>query len=265
MVYVGACGYSYAEWVGPFYPEGLAARDYLAFYAQRFPLVEVDYTYYRMPTARTLATMAGKTPPGFLFAVKATASMTHEREADAETFAQYRVALAPLVEAGKLACVLAQFPWSFRNVPDNRAYLARLREELAAYPVVVEFRHGEWIRPEVFGYLRELGAGYCCVDQPRLRSLVPPVAQYTGEPAYVRFHGRNAAKWWRHDQAGERYDYLYSEEELGEWVARVRGLAGEAQRTLVAFNNHYAGQAIQNAQTFTDLLTAAGLAVASAG
>jgi len=259
MVYVGTSGYSYADWVGPFYPEGVPSRDFLAYYARRFAAVEVDYTYYRMPNARTLAAMARKVGPEFRFAVKATSTMTHEREATQETFAEYRRALEPLLQQGKLACVLAQFPHSFHNTPANRGYLERLREGLADLPVVVEFRGREWIQDATFDLLARLGLGFCCVDQPRFRSLVPPVTVVTGEWAYVRFHGRNYQKWWRHEEAWQRYDYLYSREELSEWVGRVRDLTAQAKHTAVFFNNHYAAQAVQNALQFEEMLTQAGV------
>ncbi len=263
VVYLGTSGYSYADWVGPFYPEGIQPRDYLAYYARHFAAVEVDYTYYRMPSGRTLAAMARKVGPDFRFAVKATSTMTHEREATEETFAAYRRALEPLLREGKLACVLAQFPHSFHNTPANRDYLQRLREGLADLPVVVEFRSRDWIHDAIFDLLGRLGLSFCCVDQPRFRSLVPPVAVVTGEWAYVRFHGRNYEKWWQHEEAWQRYDYLYSREELAEWVDKVRDLAAQARHTAVFFNNHYAAQAVQNALQFAEMLTQAGVEIAS--
>lgn len=264
MVHLGTSGYSYADWVGPFYPEGTPARDYLAYYARPFAAVEVDYTYYRMPSARTLAGMARKVGPGFKFALKATASITHERAATAATFGEFRAALEPLVAEDKLACVLAQFPYSFHNTQENRGYLARLREGFADLPVVVEFRNAGWISEGIFALLRELRLGFCCVDQPRFANLVPPVAVATADWAYVRFHGRNYAKWWQHEEAWQRYDYLYPREELAEWVPKVKELASQAQHTAVFFNNHYSGQAITNALEFEAMLAEVGVEVASA-
>ncbi len=262
MIHLGTSGYSYADWVGPFYPEGTHSRDYLTYYARSFSAVEVDYTYYRMPEARTLAAMARKVGPGFKFAVKATSVITHEREATEETFAQFLRALEPIAAEDKLACVLAQFPFSFRNTQPNRAYLTRLREGFGTTPVVVEFRNVSWINEATFALLRQLGLGFCCVDQPRFRNLVPPVAEATADWAYVRFHGRNYEKWWQHEEAWQRYDYLYSREELAEWVPKVQQLASQAKHTAVFFNNHYAGQAVQNALLFQEMLGEAGAEVA---
>ncbi len=128
----------------------------------------------------------------------------------------------------------------------------------------MEFRNVEWIRDEVFDLLRKLDLGFCCVDQPRFKNLVPPVAVATSAISYLRFHGRNYEKWWQHDEAWERYDYLYSREELTEWVEKVETLAAETETVLAFFNNHYQAQAVQNAQLFTDMLTEAGIEVACA-
>lgn len=262
MVYVGTSGYSYQDWVGPFYPQGTASGAFLGYYARHFPAVEIDYTYYRMPQATTLAGMAQRTPAGFRFAVKATSLLTHEREAKDQDFAEYRAGVQPLVESGQLGAILAQFPYSFSNSEAHRAYLGRLREGLGELPVVVEFRNVSWIIEPIFELLRELGLGFCCVDQPQFSRLVPPVALATSEVGYVRFHGRNYRKWWAHKEAWERYNYLYDEMELNEWIEKVKALAAETRETLVYFNNHYQAQAAQNALQFTEMLEAAGVEMA---
>lgn len=254
MLHIGTSGFSYEDWVGPFYPDGLPKRAYLRFYAQHFSACELNFTYYCMPNARTLEAMAAKTPEHFLFTLKAHQEMTHEREDTEATFAQFVAALDPLIQAKKLGCILVQFPWSFKNTPQNRNYLKLCRERLGELPAAVEFRNREWITDEVFELLRELDLGFCCVDQPRLRGLIPPVAVTTGRVAYVRFHGRNAAKWWRHEQAWERYDYAYSEEELKEWVPKIRKLDSEAQDTYIFANNHYQAQAVDTARQLRMLL-----------
>ncbi|MGI5819918.1 MAG: DUF72 domain-containing protein [Armatimonadota bacterium] len=254
MIRIGTSGYSYDDWVGPFYPEGTDKREFLGFYARHFDCNEVNYTYYRMPTAGTLCAMAEKTPPDFRFVIKAHGSMTHQRDADAAAFDEFISALEPLRQQGKLACVLAQFPGSFRLSQPNVDYLKRFRQVMAGVPVVVEFRSDTWLRDEMFAFLREASFGFCCVDQPRISGLLPPVAEVTSSIAYLRFHGRNAAKWRQHDEAWERYNYLYSREELEPWVPKVRSMAVEAAETYVFFNNHYNAQAVQNARDFADLL-----------
>lgn len=258
-IYVGTSGYSYDDWVGPFYPADLAKREFLGYYGQVFDAVEVNYTYYRMPNPGTLRAMGEKVGRDFSFAVKAHRAMTHERTADEATFDEFRVALAPLAESGKLGAVLAQFPWSFKPAREAVEWLRRLAGAMEGLPLVVEFRNAGWIRDRTFEFLDDLGLGFCCVDQPRLRGLMPPVVRLTGSIGYVRFHGRNAQKWWEHDEAWQRYDYLYTREELAEWVPRVAELSEKGDVLYAFFNNHYQAQAVRNATLFRDLLADAGV------
>lgn len=252
VIRFGSSGFSYKDWVGPFYPEGLPQREWLAYYAREFDTVEVNMTFYRPPAAKTLAAWAERTPPGFLFAVKAHRSLTHERQApDFEGFTQ---GLLPLREAGKLACVLAQFPQSFHPTPPNRDYLARLRAGLGDLPAVVEFRDAAWATAETYAHLRELNLGFACLDEPRLKGLMLPLAVATGPVAYVRFHGRNARQWYRHEHGWQRYNYSYTREELAEWVPRLRALDSAAPLTLVYFNNAWQGQGLANAKALRELL-----------
>jgi uncharacterized protein YecE (DUF72 family) len=257
-VLIGTSGFSYKDWVGPVYPEGLPKQEWLAFYSSEFPTCELNFSYYRIPSARTLAQMAAKVPEGFLFTVKAYRGITHEREDAQATLAshmeQFTAALAPLIDAQKFACVLAQFPHSFHANPANRDYLKRVREGFGDLPVVVEFRSREWIDERTFDELRALDLGFCCVDQPQFKSLVPPVVVATGPVAYVRFHGRNYDKWWRHDEAWERYDYSYSDEELEEWLPKIHQLDEESPLTLVYMNNHWQGQAVGTARQLKMLM-----------
>ncbi len=255
MIRIGTSGYSYEDWVGPVYPEGTDKRDFLSFYAQKFDTVEVNYTYYRPPSERTLGAIARKTGDSFVFTLKATREMTLERSQEPNIYRQYVDALAPLIDADKFGCVLLQFPNSFKLDKDNVNHLAFIREQWPMLPLIVEFRHRSWVEDErTFEFLREHKLGFCCVDQPQLDSLVPPIAVATSDLAYVRFHGRNYEKWWQHDEAWERYDYLYSEAELKEWLPKVRELDEAAATTYVLFNNHYQGQAVQNALEFAELL-----------
>ena len=259
MIRVGTSGFHYADWYGVFYPPDLDRQEMLTYYARHFDLVELDYTYYQMPNARSLAAMAAKTPPGFLFALKLYREFTHRpdltgRELD-RLAGEFKEALAPLREAGKLACLLAQFPWRFRPKAENTEYLAVLREVLADLPLVIEFRTADWVRKEIFDFLTDFNLGFCVVDEPRLPGLLPPVVRATSDLGYVRFHGRNAAKWWQHNAAGERYDYLYSEEELAEWVPRLRELERQTSSTFVFMNNCHAGHAVRNALLLKTMLS----------
>jgi uncharacterized protein YecE (DUF72 family) len=174
--------------------------------------------------------------------------MTHTREADASLFPKFVAAVQPLVEAKKFGAILAQFPASFHNTPENVEYLKAFREQWRDLPVVIEFRNAQWLTEETFAFLREQRYGFCCVDEPRLKGLMPPVARATSDIAYVRFHGRNAKKWWQHEQSYERYDYTYRKEELEEWTPKIAQLNREASKTFVFANNHYRGQGIDTAR-----------------
>src|SRR5947209_4744700 len=218
-----------------------------------------------MPAARTLAAMASKVPEDFVFTIKASKELTHERDSGdglgtPENFKLFREAVKPLVDEGKFGAVLAQFPNSFRPLPENREYLSVFRDRMGDLPVVVEFRNAAWVTDDTMELLRENNLGYCCVDEPRLKGLIPPIAVATAPIAYVRFHGRNAQKWWRHDEAYERYSYSYKPEELQEWVPKIEKLEDTAKETFVFTNNHYRGQAVQTANQLKELLTKAQVA-----
>jgi uncharacterized protein YecE (DUF72 family) len=248
MINIGTSGFSYDDWVGPYYPVGLAKKDWLAFYAKEFGSLEINFTYYRMPNARTLAGMARKVPSGFLFTVKATQEMTHTRDAGAGLVPQFIDAVQPLIDQGKFGAILAQFPSSFHNTPENVDYLKAFRAGWGDLPVVIEFRNAQWLTEATFALLREYSLGFCCVDEPHLEGLLPPIAAATSSVAYVRFHGRNAQKWWHHAQAYERYDYSYTRSELEEWVLKIRKLNDAAESVFVFANNHYRGQGIDTAR-----------------
>lgn len=261
-VLVGTSGFSYNDWKEVFYPREIPRGSMLSYYANHFPVVELDYTYYQMPSAKTLQGMVEKTPDNFLFCVKTHQTMTHAPETSEAAFAeacgQFVQALEPLRAAGKLACVLAQYPWSFRPLPNGHERLRRLREALPDLPVVIEFRNVEWVRRETFYFLHELGFGFCCVDEPKLMGLFPPLALATSDIGYIRFHGRNAAKWWKHQEGWERYDYDYSREELLEWLPSIRKVMAKANKTFVLMNNCHAGHAALNARMLQDMLMELG-------
>src|SRR5262245_11118342 len=233
-IVIGTSGYSFADWVGPFYPPGMKPGDFLSFYARSFEAVEVNASYYRVPDAPMFERMVRKTPEGFRFVVKLNQAMTHEQSLDPTLYRQFLAALAPLKAAGRYDGLLAQFPWGFKRSDEHRRHLAAMRERLDGEPLFVEFRHDSWLTPELEPSLRAHRIGYCAVDEPRLPGLIPPVTMVTAEDAYVRFHGRNAATWWGRsgeggqggqggprpggDQpSGDRYDDDYRPDELQEW------------------------------------------------
>jgi uncharacterized protein YecE (DUF72 family) len=259
-VVLGTSGYSFADWVGPFYPPGTRPADFLRHYAEHFDAVEVNATYYAVPRPATLERMAEVTPGHFRFVVKLHKAFTHEGSADGGAARAFREAIAPLGAAGKLDGLLAQFPWAFRRAPASVAHLERLRERFPDVPLFAEFRHASWAAPGLGETLTRIGIGYCAVDEPALPGLMPPVALRTAPDSYVRFHGRNAANWWGRG-GGDRYDHDYSESELREWLARIAELARQSRQTYVFFNNCHAGQAARSAKLMQDLLRRQGVAV----
>ena len=254
MFYCGTCGFSYDDWVGIYYPDRLPRKNWLSYYSQEFNALELNSTYYALPRKSVIESLAIKTGEGFLFSVKANQEMTHVRQQGADIFKAFTNILQPLVEAGKLGCVLAQFPYSFNCTAVNRDYLARCRDYLSGLPLVVEFRNAAWLNEDTLGWMRANNVGFCCVDEPQLPKLLPPVAEVTGDVAYIRFHGRNAARWWQHEEAWQRYDYTYKREELEEWLPRIAQVSKLARNTFIFANNHWKGQAVDTIRQVRSML-----------
>ena len=258
---VGTCAWSDHE---DFYPPGLKPTDRITYYAQRYPVVEVNSSFYHVLPPRNYAGWAAKTPPDFVFNVKAYGQLTQHRRDEpptGDTFAAFRASYRSLVEAGKLRAVLFQFPPWFTDEAKHRAYLRRVAEEMAEDQVVVEFRHTSWLEPdrvpETFGLLSELGLGYVVVDAPQIGTGTAPLVPAVTDPdlAYVRLHGRNAKTWYKKTETtGERFDYLYRTAELQEWLPRIEELARRAREVHVLFNNNRRNYATVNAEQMMRLL-----------
>jgi uncharacterized protein YecE (DUF72 family) len=270
---IGTCSWADEALTKHWYPKDVkTAEDRLRYYAERFSTVEVDSTYYRLPDEPTVARWNERTPDGFVMHVKAFGLMTRHpvraeqlppdlreaapadergridrppRELRAKAFARFHAALEPLRSAGKLGGILLQFP-SYVVAKDlSRDYLAWAVEQLRGDRPLVEFRHRSWLddenRAATLAFLEELGATHVVVDAPQTeaKNLVPTVVAATSPLAYVRLHGRNAATWnVRGGAASDRFDYLYSEEELREWTEPLRELAEGADEVYVLFNNN---------------------------
>jgi len=266
VIFIGTAGFSYQDWKGAFYPEKQDKKFMLEYYACRFPVVEVNSTWHALPAPDRILSMANRTTPDFQFIIKAYKGLTHAYEDNADDFELFLEVLRPMEDHGKLACVLAQFPWGFKNNAKNRDYLRLFRQRMPSREIVVEFRNEDWINDQTMDLLRELCIGFCCVDEPRLKGLVKPHVILSGDIGYVRFHGRNYETWWdRQRQSWERYDYLYNEEELSEWVPGLLRLDDEASRTYAIFNNHYRGKAPRNAVMLAGMLPAERVAPLQGG
>lgn len=282
---------------GTFYPPtARSAEARLRHYATRYPLVEVDATYYGLPQAEVARRWVERTPGGFTFDVKAYSLFTEHPtpvarlpEAIRETlpavlagkdrfyrrdappavvdlcWSTFIDALWPLHAAGKLGLVLLQFPRWFLPGPESRAYLAEVRDRLGHYRGAVEFRAAAWMagaeREETLALLGDLDLAYVCVDEPQgFPSSVPPVAAATTDVAVVRFHGRNARTWEAHvPAASERFDYYYPATELDEWVPRIATLAEQAAEVQLILNTNNHDQGPVNADLLAERLLAHGL------
>jgi uncharacterized protein YecE (DUF72 family) len=251
-ILVGPAGWSYADWRGRVYPEGAGSKfDTLALVANYFDTVEINSSFYHPPTPETARSWLGRIAhnPQFVFTAKLYRTFTHERgKATAADEKSFREGIDPLAEAGKLGAVLIQFPWSFRNDLEERSYLTKLAERFRAYPLVVELRHESWNNPRILQTLEDLGVGLCDIDQPLFANSIKPSAEVTSSIGYIRLHGRNYQNWFREEaNVVERYDYLYSRDELEPWVNRIKEVAQKAQQTFVITNNHARGQSLANA------------------
>jgi len=262
MIKIGTSGFSFPDWKGTIYPTGIRERDMLSFYEKElgFNALEVNFTYYTLPSQKSLMAMSKKTSEGFEFVVKSFKGMTHEirdRETGAmvnnqEIFKKFKYSLIPLSDDGKLSCVLAQFPYGFFPNRENLEYLQKFKEEMGDIPLVFEFRNRTWMREPTFGFLEKNGIGFCIVDEPKLLKLMPYLPRATSEVGYFRFHGRNPN--WFNVPIKVRYDYLYSEEELKGFVPDITDISHRTAKTLIFFNNCYSGSAAKNAVQMARLL-----------
>lgn len=277
---------------GMFYPpEAKTPEQRLKFYAGRFPMVEVDSSYYALPSVKNAARWAERTPPGFVFDVKSFRLFTGHQtppsalpadiraalgplekpnvyyrdvpeDLRAELWARFRSAIQPLREAGKLGVALFQFPPWFVRSPESYAHIRHCAEAMAGHRVAVEFRHRSWLEgahaAESLEFLRSLGLAQVVVDEPQgFANSVPARWEATSEDiAVVRLHGRNAATWNIKGAASsaERFNYLYSLAELEELAEPIRALSDAATDVHVVFNNNMSHYAQRNAAELMGLL-----------
>jgi uncharacterized protein YecE (DUF72 family) len=257
-VFFGPAGWSYADWRGNVYPEPLPPRfNHLAFLAGQFDFVEVNTSFYRIPALTLTQGWVDKTAayPDFRFWIKLHQSFTHERKLEKSMIHGFHDCLQPLVACGKLAGILAQFPYSFHFNPGALAYLEDLAGHFAAYPLAVEFRHQGWLEDEVLAFFRSNGLIWTNIDQPLISQSLGLTAQVTArETAYLRLHGRNYQDWFSGQGRDARYNYSYSAAELGRLGTVVARLQEQAKKVFVSGNNHYKGSAVKNLLQLKEIL-----------
>ena len=264
-ILVGPAGWSYADWDGIVYPRSKPRGFHeAAFLAQYFDTIEINTSFYNPLRPEVAAGWVGKVErnPSFQFTAKLWKIFTHERHASLQDEKTFKQGLKPLAAAGRLGALLLQFPWSFKNTRENHEYLSGLCMQFMEYPLVVEVRHSSWNQPEVFEWLHTLGVGFCNIDQPVIGRSLQPSEHVTTPLGYVRLHGRNYEQWFTSSQhPEERYNYLYSVEELQPWAERVTNIARHTDVVFVITNNHFEGKAIANALELLSLLRGARVPV----
>jgi len=286
-ILVGTCSWTDPTLIESkrFYPDwARSAEARLQYYASQFPIVEVDSSYYALPNEKTSGLWATRTGDRFLFDVKTFRLFTQHptphqalpkdvrqalppelkektnlylrdlpEELSDELWRRFEHALLPLDSAGKLGVVLFQFPPWFYPGNEQRDYILRCKEKLPQYRIAVEFRHNSWLNEKnierTLTFLRENNLPYVCVDEPQgFKSSMPALVEATSDIGLIRFHGRNREMWEKKEvTATQRFNYLYSEDELKEWVPRIRELATKTRQLHVLFNNCYADKATVNA------------------
>jgi uncharacterized protein YecE (DUF72 family) len=249
---VGTSGWSYppntgsGTWTGIFYP--LKRVDELKFYSQYFNTVEINSTFYRPCTAKTAESWVHRTPDDFEFTLKAWQLFTHAKEnwTDAD-IQEFKAGIVPLIESKKLGCVLFQFPTSFHRDPTTEEKLRALLSHFGDVPKAVELRHRSW--NERLDILQSLGAAAVFIDEPKFKDSIRQDFASLGPTLYVRFHGRRAETWWRHEHRDERYDYLYTPEEIQPYSIRLKEAAADKaiEKAYIFFNNHPGAKAVANA------------------
>ena len=274
-ILIGTSGYDYPEWKGVFYPQDLKRKDFLPYYASLFNALELNNTFYNMPTAERLLSFYERSGGLLQFSIKANRLLTHEIDRNWQAAASdFLAAISPLAEKASLCAVLFQFPQSFHYTDENRIYLAKLISHFQGLPLVIEFRHVEWIKESVLRGLEERSASLCFCDMPQLKALPNLVvstssttvrAPFVGPIAYIRLHGRNEAAWYSagtsqrsgtpSNNGSSRYTYDYSDSELAEFVPVIQKAAITGKKPVVFFNNHPNGSGARNAGKLKELLS----------
>jgi uncharacterized protein YecE (DUF72 family) len=261
VVRYGPAGWMYKDWEGVVYPRA-KGLDQLRFISSFFDTVEINSSYYGPPLPKTSANWLRRVEENerFRFTAKLWKRFTHERTTawNTEEVDQVRAGFDPLMESGRLGAVLLQFPWSFRRTDENREWLGDVVRTFGAYPLVIEVRHKSWLAPDFLRGLIENGVGFVNIDQPLFHDSIGPSAHVTSHVGYVRVHGRNYKEWFR-DKAPveQRYNYLYTADELRPWAERTKEIAADptSREVYVITNNHYKGKAVANALMLKSMVT----------
>jgi uncharacterized protein YecE (DUF72 family) len=270
LIFIGTAGFSYKDWEGVVYPPGLKKKQHpLQFLARYFDCCEINTSFYghiQPKTGKQWCDLVAEVNPTFEFTAKLFRGFTHAPGAVVQSTSAATInpseedelnamrGLDSIAERGKLGALLMQFPISFKNTDENREYLSQLIERFRQYPLVVEVRHLTWEDPKVLASFTEKNVSFCNIDQPLLGRALRATAHATAPVAYVRLHGRNYKEWFQSDNRDDRYNYLYTPEQLEPWKEKIEQLGKKAQKTFAVTNNHYKGKAAVNALELKHML-----------
>jgi uncharacterized protein YecE (DUF72 family) len=255
-IYIGIAGWSYPDWKGIVYTD--SKTDQLEYVSRFVDCLEINSTFYKPPfekiTKSWLQRVAAR--PDFFFTAKLHRDITHEGKLETETIKQFHAGLAPMLEAGKLKTLLAQFRYDFDDTNLNRQYLSKIITAFSdAFSIAVEVRHKSWQMPDAMKFLEGLQVTVCNLDYPTTYNSFDLQHCTIGTTGYFRLHGRNVEKWFSKSTRDETYDYYYNEKELGQIKLRIDELARAFQTLTVITNNHYKGAELANALELKCLLT----------
>lgn len=269
-ILIGVAGWAYKDWEGIVYPAQLKKKQHpVEYLAQYFDVIEINTSFYghiRPEHGKLWARKAGAVNPNFIFTAKLNKTFTHSPLAviEATTAGTIRPTdqdeklakegLDSIAEEGRLGALLMQFPVSFKNTEENRAYLDWLLNRFKQYPRVVEIRHSSWDEPQALEHFAAEGVGFCNIDQPRIGKSLGKTTHVTSPFGYVRLHGRRYDQWFTSEKSHDRYNYLYTRDELARWKPRIESVAERAEKTFVIANNHFEGKAAVNALELKSLI-----------
>lgn len=250
---IGTSGYVYDDWKGVFYPPSLPPKDYFTYYSNFFSALELNFSFYRMPTGNMVNRFLHSHSCMPELSLKAFRGITHSRDPDNAIPAFLQV-IKPLVDSGRIQTILFQFPYSFQPGRDSWNLLEKIAMQNPGVTGVVEFRHVSWFSDTHLRKTAELNLSVCALDMPAIGDLPGIQLPVTHPIGYMRFHGRNTEKWWNNRKSWERYDYRYPIKTLSNLLPALRNWIDQHRKVYLFFNNHYRGQAIQNAQTMMAFL-----------
>jgi uncharacterized protein YecE (DUF72 family) len=272
-IHIGPAGWSYKDWDGTVYPDQIKKSKHpVEYLAQYFDLIEINTSFYghiKPEWGKLWCRKAKAVNPDFKFTAKLNKAFTHSPVAVVESTSaktirytdkdedDAKAGLDSIGEEGMLGALLMQFPISFKNTDENREHLELLIRQFREYPLVVEVRHASWQNAGTLRYFFEKGVAFCNIDQPQLGQAVKPSDEVTSNIGYVRLHGRRYDQWFEPDKSSDRYDYLYTPEELRGWKEKIESVAKKAEVTFVVANNHFQGKAPANALELRSMITGA--------